>query len=69
MQKLPTFFSKNISIYPILHDQSFNDMLTNKVSSLEQLDPERLLPLYFLRSGCDRSGLVRWTVQKNPYQR
>ena len=38
MQKLLTFFSKNISVYAIFHDQSFNDMLTNIVS-FEQLDP------------------------------
>ena len=34
------FFSKNISIYPIFNDQSFNDMLTNNIISFEQLGPE-----------------------------
>ena len=34
------FFSKNISIYAILNDQSFNDMLTNDIISFEQLGPE-----------------------------
>ena len=29
MKKLLTFFSKNISIYAIFNDQSFNDTLTN----------------------------------------
>ena len=38
MQKLLTFFSKNISAYAIFNDQSFNDMLTNDVS-FEQLGP------------------------------
>ena len=33
------FFSKNISIYAIFNDQSFNDMLTNHVS-FEQLGPD-----------------------------
>ena len=32
------FFSKNISVYTIFNDQSFNDMLTYGVS-FEQLDP------------------------------
>ena len=39
MQKLLTFFSKNISIYAIFNDQSFNDMLTNHIISFEQLVP------------------------------
>ena len=39
MQKLLTFFSKNISIYAIFNDQSFNDMLTNDIISFEQLVP------------------------------
>ena len=33
------FFSKNISLYAIFHDQSFNDMLTNNIVSFEQLGP------------------------------
>ena len=36
------FFSKNISIYAIFYDQSFNDTLTNDVVSFEQLGPELL---------------------------
>ena len=31
------FFSKNISIYAIFNDQSFNDTLTNDIASFEQL--------------------------------
>ena len=31
------FFSKNISIYAIFNDQSFNDTLTNDIFSFEQL--------------------------------
>ena len=34
------FFSKNISVYVIFNDQSFNDMLTNSIVSFEQLGPE-----------------------------
>ena len=32
-------FSKNISVYSIFNDQSFNDMLTNDIVSFEQLGP------------------------------
>ena len=40
MQKLLTFFfSKNISIYTIFNDQSFNDTLNNDIISFEQLGP------------------------------
>ena len=47
MQKLLTFFfSKNIRIYAIFNDQSFNDMLTNDIVSFEQLGPGLLLPFY-----------------------
>ena len=34
------FFSKNISIFAIFYDQSFNDSLTNDIVSFEQLGPE-----------------------------
>ena len=37
------FFSKNISVYAIINDQSFNDTLTNDVISFEQLGPGLLL--------------------------
>ena len=30
---------KNISVYAIFNDQSFNDMLTNDIVSIEQLGP------------------------------
>ena len=35
------FFSKNIKVYAIFNDQSFNDiyMLTNNIVSFEQLGP------------------------------
>ena len=39
MQKLLTFFSKNISVYAIFDDQNFNDMLTNDIVTFEQLGP------------------------------
>ena len=37
MQKLLTFFffSKNINVYAILNDQSFNDTLTNDIVGFE----------------------------------
>ena len=34
------FFSKNISLYAIFNDESFNDTLTNDIVSFEQLGPE-----------------------------
>ena len=42
MQKLFTFFSKNISIYATFNDKNFNDTdkLTNDILSFEQLGPE-----------------------------
>ena len=47
MQNLLTFiFSKNISVYSIFNDQSFNDMLTNDIVSFEQLGPVFLLLTY-----------------------
>ena len=33
------FYGKNISIYAIFNDQSFNDTLTNDIVSFEQLGP------------------------------
>ena len=35
MQKLLTFFSKNISVHAIFNDQSFNDTLTNDIVNFE----------------------------------
>ena len=40
MQRLLTFFSKNISVYGISNDQSFADTLTNDIISFEQLGPD-----------------------------
>ena len=34
------FFSKNISIYAIFNDQTFNDMLTNDIVSFKQVGPD-----------------------------
>ena len=34
------FFSKNISVYAIVNDQSFNDTLTNDIVSFEHLGPD-----------------------------
>ena len=33
------FFSKNINIWAVSDDQSFNDTLTNDIVSFEQLGP------------------------------
>ena len=37
---LLNFFSKNISIYAIFNDQSFNDTLTDNIISFEKLGPD-----------------------------
>ena len=39
--KATHIFNKNISIYAIFNDQSFNDTLTNDNVSFEQLGPDR----------------------------
>ena len=52
------FFSKNISIYAIFNDQSFNDTLTNDIVSFEQLGPAFLVMILFLFSLMDcQTGL------------
>ena len=39
MQSYSHFFSKNISIYAVFNNQSFNDRLINDIVSFEQLGP------------------------------
>ena len=56
MQKLLTFFSKNISVYAIFNDRSFNDTLINDIISFEQLGP-----------GCDLLVPVRSSGSKYTY--
>ena len=36
------FFSKNISVYSVLNDQSFNNTLTEDIVSFEQLGPNQV---------------------------
>ena len=56
------FFSKNISIYAIFNDESFNDMLTNNIFSFEQLGPDcsvylhRLIKASFVSFHCKSSA-------------
>ena len=40
MQKLLIFLAKNICIYAIFNDQSFNDTLMNDIVSSEQMGPD-----------------------------
>ena len=48
------FFSKNIIVYAIFNDQSFNDMLTNDIVSFEQLGLDCYLAFaLFHHSGFD----------------
>ena len=57
MQKLLTlFFSKNISIYAIFNNLSFNDTLTNDSVSFEQLGPELQTGSYKNYILCEKSG-------------
>ena len=39
--KATHIFSKNIGVYAIFIDQSFNDTLTNDIMNFEQLSPEQ----------------------------
>ena len=41
------FFSKNISIYAVFNDESFNNTLTNDIVSFEQLGPGKYLGFWF----------------------
>ena len=40
------FLSKNIGIYAIFNEPSFNDTLTNDIVSFEQLGPDFLPPFF-----------------------
>ena len=61
LEKLLTFFSKNVSVYAIFNDQSFNDMLTNDVVSFEQLgtDYDHIRLLIYYRFQC----FCKWTTE------
>ena len=52
MQKILTFFfsAKNISIYAIFKDKSFNDTLTNDIVSFEQLGPGLFSPIIYIEN-------------------
>ena len=51
MQKILTFFfCKNISVYAILNDQSFNDTLTNDIVSFEQLGPDKYFSYFSMKT-------------------
>ena len=51
MQKLLTFFIKNINVFAILHDRNFTLSLTNNMFfcflSFEQLGPDGQVPEIF----------------------
>ena len=40
ISKSQVFLLKNISVYAIFNNQSFNDMFTNDIVSFEQLGPQ-----------------------------
>ena len=50
------FFSKNISLFTIINDQNFNDMLTNDIVSFEQLGPGLLHPFQYYLSHIKTMG-------------
>ena len=54
MQKLLTFFSKNIWVYAIVNDKNFNDTLTNNIVNFEQLGPE------IRKKKCLHTHLIKW---------
>ena len=56
------FFSKNISIYAIFNDQSFNDTLTNNIVSFEQLGPGYYSSLN-VSYGTELTGRISLTVR------
>ena len=56
------FFSKNIRLYAIFNDQSFNNMLNNGIVSFEQLDPAMyffILQWIFLMCNTSWMGLSK----------
>ena len=58
------FFSKNISVYAILNDQSLKDMLTENIISSEQLGPGHSLNAVkiiwnFLKYQWTKNSMVR----------
>ena len=73
MQKLQHFFSKNISIYAVFNDQSFNDMLTNdilllpnNIFSFEQLGPvhyKTVLDIRLYKDG-PQKGFIQTKMHK-----
>ena len=61
MQKLFSFFfHKNIIVYAVFNDQSFNDTLTNDIVRFEQLGPD----LYINRHKYAFSWLF-FVIQRN----
>ena len=64
LKKCEYFFSKNISVYAIFNDQSFNDKLTNNIVSFEQLGPDIFLiaPQKYICGAHLRSALTRHNI-------
>ena len=63
MSSFCTFFSKNISIYAIFNDQSFNSKLTNDIISFEQLGPY----VVFLWRNQKNTCISTFWLKKVPY--
>ena len=55
------FFSKNISVYAIFNDQSFNDTLTNDIVSFEQLGRLESTNLILFKKFSTKQQVVKWT--------
>ena len=58
------FFSKNISVYAICNDQSFNNMLTNDIVSFEQLGPGVFEPVTLWSKVGRTNSSTTWMLQK-----
>ena len=65
MQKLLIFFSKNISIYAIFNDQSFNGTFTNDVVSFEQRGQDN--PYFPIVYGENAIGYVHCSTREEGY--
>ena len=53
------FSSKNISLYAIFNDQSFNDTLANDIVGFEQLDPDLFSKKKYFNPGVNKTFSFR----------
>ena len=63
------FVSKNISVYAIFNDQSFNDTLTNDIVSFEQLGPELCTSQFLLPLDVSKTSWISADIDLNQMPR